>query len=42
MSLKSILMAFPDENCLVFEISSLKAGTFYAKKKIQMAKTADF
>ena len=42
MSLKRILMAFPDENNLVFEISSLKAGTFYNTKNFKWLKTLIF
>ena len=30
--LKMVLMGFPDKNILVFEISSLKTGTFYKEK----------
>ena len=36
-----VLMGFPDKNILVFEISSLKTGTFYIEK-IQMAEKVDF
>ena len=39
--LKMVLMGFPDKNILVFEISSLKTGTFYIEK-IQMAEKVDF
>ena len=40
MSLKMVLMDFPDKNILVFEISSLKIVTFYIEK-IQMAENVD-